>query len=83
MGRDKGSFQKDFHVEEDLQDPGDVAIIKLRLLLAFSKTLTLRQLGVPKRNVLLCCFQVFVNGLQGVRKFNFINISFYLYSPHF
>ena len=44
VGRDKGSFQRDFYVR-DLQGPGGQADVKLRLPFASSKVLASRQLS--------------------------------------
>lgn len=65
------------YVKEDSQDPGGLTIVKVGFHFASCETLKRRQLVVSFwRNAILCLSKVLGNGLQIVKKFNFILISF-------
>ena len=63
-------------LKDDLEDPGGLAIIKLRLLFCLYQSININKVVNFLRNVVFCLSQVFINGLQIVSKFNFIYISF-------
>lgn len=75
-GKARGSFRKDFHA--DSQNPGGLAIVKLRWFFPLAR----HSHGSSWRTVVLGLPQVFVSGLQLLRKFTFTYISFCPCSPH-
>ena len=84
-GKDKGKFPKGLsYAKEDSRGSRRPGNCRAKVVFLSSKALTWRQLGVSRRNVLLCRPQVLVNGLQVIRIFNFPYISLCLCSPwHF